>query len=238
LAITTNGFGDYDYNGLENRHYITSVSSTESTSTVDKCISENWQRDDIDANNTEQSLNEPPTTGTWYAGMSSVLEFTVTPGEVELILNLDNDFTATTSITLSATTSHPNGFIVKTHMEDTQGKLTAIAEIERFPHNNDNPGAWDDICNASSTQCGFGYTTNDNTLGITNPVRFTDPNFCGATGDYCWAGFATSSQSTDPVATGGTGGESYFITLKTSVKSIQLPDSYSGTIYFICTVDY
>ena len=240
------GFDPYDYYTDYEGKYITSTLSPEENE--DRVISQDWHRSVVSLMNEpytcpggegDQCINQPTTNGSWYIGMSSVLEFTVTPGEVELILNLDNYFTTTTSITLSATTSHLNGFIIKTHMQDTQGRLTtSSAEIIRFPHNNDSPGAWDDICNASSTQCGFGYTTDDNTLGITNPARFTDPNFCGATGDYCWAGFATSSQSTDPVATGGTGGESYFITLKTSVNSIQLPDSYSGTIYFICTVDY
>jgi len=239
LTITSqDGFDPYNYStDYRNGKYIISTSYTGGDE--DDCISQNWHRSDISAmNEPYPTVNDKPTNGSWYIGMSSVLEFTVTPGEVELILNLDNYFTTTTSITLSATTSHPNGFIVKTHMEDTQGELTTLdtEKIERFPHNNDSPGAWDDICNASSTQCGFGYTTNDNTLGITDPARFTDPNFCGATGDYCWAGFATSSQSTDPVATGGTG--SYLITLKTSVNFIQLPDSYSGTIVFICTVNY
>ena len=239
LAINSQlGFDPYDYYANYGNKYITSTLSPEENE--DRVISQGWQRDDISQMNTPySSVNEPPANGSWYAGMSSVLEFTIAPpDEVSLILNLDNDFTTTTGITLSATTSHPNGFIVKAHMADTQGQLTtSSAEIIRFPHNNDSPGAWDDICNTSSTQCGFGYTTNDDSLPGEPANRFTNSSFCGASGSYCWAGFATSSESTDPVATGG-GAENYFITLKTSVNSLQLPASYGGTIYFICTINY
>jgi len=69
LAITANGYSNYNYYNDQGTKYIASASSSDGD--VDTCISETWQRDNIDANNTEPSLDEPPTAGTWYAGMSS-----------------------------------------------------------------------------------------------------------------------------------------------------------------------
>jgi hypothetical protein len=116
-------------------------------------------------------------------------------------------------------------------MADTQGKLTtSTAEIIRFPHDNSSPVPWTLTCSASSTLCGFGYTTNDSTLSGGTADRFTNP--------VSYAGFSISSLSTDPVVTGGTGGESYTITVKASVDYSQKAEKYTGIIYFIATANY
>jgi hypothetical protein len=225
------GFVSYDYHS-KTGYYVVSTLSGESGN----CISQNWHRVNISQVNGVKDysgLNQPPQYGTWYCGMTSDLQFSLTPGTVSLDLLQSNDFTATGTITLSATTSYPNGFIVKAHMADTLGALattTSSTTIIRFPHNNDSPAAWNATCNASSTCCGFGYTTNDSSLPGSPTDRFTNP--------IKWAGFATSSLSTDPVATGNPDGDSYIVTLKASVSSNQEAGKYTGTIYFIATANY
>ncbi|MCX6224754.1 MAG: hypothetical protein NTV01_08400 [Bacteroidia bacterium] len=229
--VSSGGFTSYDYY-VKTGHYITSTSSSESTSTVNRCISESWYRSTIGNLNGSKDydgLNQMPQHGTWYAGMGSDLQFSLNPGTVSLDLRQANDFTDSYAIVLSATTSYPNGFIIKAHMADTLGKLTtSTAEIIRFPQSNSSPVPWTLTCNASSTCCGFGYTTNDSSLPGATPNRFTSPT--------SYAGFATSTLSTDPVATGGTG--SYTVTIKASVNNSQRAENYAGTIYFIATAYY
>jgi hypothetical protein len=230
LAITANGFSNYDYNGLENRHYITSVSSTESTSTVDKCISENWQRDDIDANNTEQSLNEPPTTGTWYAGMSSDLEFGVNSFSVIIgPLNNSNNLTATaTTITYVTTTA---GYLIQAYASDN-GELTATSGpfIPRWLHDNATPTAWGIFCKDNENYCGFGYTTSDDNL--------TGDNRFGSATKY--AGFTSSTEPVADRPSDGTWwqGEQDTITYKVSVPETQAVETYDTTITYVCTAQY
>jgi len=118
---------------------------------------------------------------------------------------------------------------------------TSTYEIIRWPAYNATPTAWDTTCSASSTQCGYGYTTSDSALTGGTAYRFTNNTFCGASvGNYCWAGFATSSLSTDPVAdsTSTVSGATTTITYRVSVSEVQQAGSYTGTVYYIATANY
>ena len=230
LAITANGYSNYNYYSDQGDNYITSASSSES-SNVDKSISETWQRDDIDSNNTEPTLDEAPTTGTWYVGMSSSLEFGVDSFSVTLgPLDLGNSFTDTaTTITYTTTTS---GYLIQAYdSADNDGELTTSTySIIRWPHDNDSPSAWGSYCKDNSNFCGFGYTTNDNSL-----TGGTSDRFSNSTN---YAGFTSSTQ---PVADRGDGnweGEQDTITYKTSVSVDQQVEEYNTTITYVCTAQY
>jgi hypothetical protein len=228
------GFNPYDYHSDYGDNYITSASSTEGSG-VDKCISQNWHRVDIANLNTPYStLNEPPTNGSWYVGMLSDLEFSVDSASVNLgNLNGGNNFTATGTTLLSATTSYPSGYTIKAYASyDGRLKLGATENyIERWPYANSTPAVWSGNC-ISDSQCGFGYTTSDNNLGGGTADRFaTSTKF---------AGFATSTPG-DQVAdetTAVPSGSQYTITYKVSVLTTQAPGDYNTTVYYICTANY
>jgi len=105
---------------------------------------------------------------------------------------------------------------------------------------NATPTSWDINCSTSTDYCAFGYTTSDDTLSGGTLYRFTDYNFCSAAvGNKCWAGFATSSLSTDPVAdaTSSVSGAQTTITYKVSVDEDYVAGTYSTKIYYICTAN-
>ena len=230
LVITANGFSNYNYYNDQGTNYIASASSSDGD--VDTCISETWQRDNIDANNNaEQNLDEPPTTGTWYVGMDSDLEFGLDSLTVNIgPLNDINNLTATaTTITYVTSTA---GYLIQAYASDN-GELTATSgppNIPRWNHNNDDPTVWeaDSYCKNNASYCGFGYTTNDNPL--TGDNRFGDATK--------YAGFTSSAE---PVADRGTGnwtGEPDTITYKVSVPESQAPETYDTTITYVCTAQY
>ncbi|MCK4782035.1 DUF2341 domain-containing protein [Candidatus Parcubacteria bacterium] len=234
LAIAFGGFDNYDYYSDYGSNYIISASST-AGSGVDKCISENWQRDDISALNTPYSaVNDPPTNGSWYIGMSSDLEFSVSSATTDLgTLNSINDYTATGTTILYATTSYSGGYNITAWASDN-GRLQLGATgtyITRWNYANSTPAVWPDTCNASST-CGFGYTTSDNNLGGGGSVD----RFAASTK---YAGFATTTPG-DRVADSAApaSGATTTIMYRTSVSSIQSNGDYSVTIHYICTANY
>jgi len=233
------GFVSYNYYA-KTGYYVVSTLSGESGN----CISQNWHRVNISQVNGVKDydgLNQPPLRGTWYAGLGSDLQFSISSPTLNLTLNQVNDWTATGTTILSATTSYPGGYIVKVYASNDGKLTTSTYEIIRWPASNTTPTAWDTTCSASSTCCGYGYTTSDSSLTGGTAYRFTSNTFCGAAaGNYCWAGFATSSLSTDPVAdsTSTVSGATTTITYRVSVNSSQTAGNYTGTVYYIATANY
>jgi len=228
LQITAAGFSNYNYWADFGNQYITSVSSTESTSTVDKSISENWRRYDIDVNNQEPTINAPPQWGTWYAGLNSYLVF----GLDSLTVNFDtldagNSFTDTASTTLYVTTTAPNGYIVHAYTAANDGKLTSTSTtstIARWDASNATPTTW------GAGNYGFGYTTDDTNLSGGDPNRFATSTK--------YAGFTSSTEEVADRPGGSWSGATNVITYKVSVSFIQKPATYQTTITYICTANY
>ncbi|MDD5145368.1 MAG: hypothetical protein PHF44_00745 [Candidatus Pacebacteria bacterium] len=242
LTVAVLGFSDYDYYLDQGNKYLTSTSSLEAQ---DNTIYVGWHRQTNSSMNGSppySGLDAPPEMGSWYVGLTSDLQFEISTDQIDLTLNQGNDFTATSFITLLATTSYPTGFTITADMRDTEGKLSSTTEsvyIQRFAYNNISPVAWDENCNASSTRCGFGYNTDDLSLAgsDTNYDRYASTTFCGS--DLCWSGFATTIEAVDTVAdTSSGGGQNNTIILKASVASTQQADVYEGTIYLTCTANY
>jgi len=228
LQISASGFSDYNYYSDQGTKYIASVSSTDEN--VDTCISESWQRNDIDVNNSEPSINQPPTTGTWYVGLSSDLVFGLDSLTVDFdTLDAGNNFTDTASTTLYVTTTAPQGYIVHTYdSAGNNGALTSTSTtstITRWDASNATPTTW------GAGNYGFGYTTDDDSLSGGTLDRFTS-------GGPKYAGFTSSTEEVADRDQGNWYGATNVITYKVSVSSTQTPATYQTTITFICTANY
>ncbi|MFH1656934.1 MAG: hypothetical protein ABH919_00485, partial [bacterium] len=229
------GFGVYDYYADHGSKYLTSASSSESSG-VDKNISISWHRATAGTMNGSQpysGLNQPPDEGSWYAGMATDLEFSVDSSSVNLgTLNSINDFTATGTTILYATTSYSGGYTVRAYASnDGRLRLGATSEyIIRWDYANSTPATWSSTCNAGS-ECGFGYTTSDNSLSGGTLTRFNNSTN--------YAGFATSSPG-DIIAdsTSTASGAETTIEYKVSVQDVQANGDYTTTVYYICTANY
>jgi hypothetical protein len=233
------GFSAYNYYSDYGGKYIASIFATGTD--VDLAISQNWHRSipsQMNGAPDYDGLNEPPLHGSWYCGMHSDLEFSVDSVSVNLgSLYELNSWTATGTTILSVTTSYPGGYTVKAHMEPTLGRLKMTYNstdywIIRWPYSNSTPAVWDGNC-INNGQCGFGYRTSDyNLQGPGASDRFATSTV--------FAGFATSSTAADPVAdsTNSVSGATTTITYKVSVSNLQESGAYSGTVYYIATVNY
>jgi hypothetical protein len=234
LQVEASAFSIYDYYADHGSNYIIS-SSTLETSNVDKCISQDWHRatpSSLNGTKDYDGLNEKPDSGTWYAGMSSDLEFSVDSSSVNLgNLNQANTYTATNTTMLYTTTSYSGGYTVKAYATN-QGRLNFSSYyIIRWPYSNSAPQSWLGTCEGSA-ECGFGYTTDDNNLGGGTSSRFNN-----ATN---YAGFATTTPG-DTVAdetTAVPSGSQHTITYKVSAPALQEAGIYDTTVYYICTVNY
>ena len=229
--IGASGFQDYDYYTDQGNKYISSVSSTDSD--VDTCIGNDWQRDNISVNNTpEVTINDPPTNGSWYVGLNSDLEFGISSLIVNLgDLNEINNFTATATTILYVTTTAPNGYLITVY--DSAGNngelVSSTYSIPRWPYNNDSPAVWNGNC-VNDNECGFGYTTDDNSLSGGAADRFATSTK--------YAGFTSSTEEVADRGGGTWHGERNIITYKVSVPSSQHPAVYNTTIEYICTANY
>jgi hypothetical protein len=236
LAVSSGaGFSAYNYFNDYGSSYITSASSSESSG-VDKCISESWQRDAIGAMNTPySSVNEMPENGSWYVGMASDLQFSIDSASVNLgTLSAGNNWTGTGATILSATTSYPGGYSITAYASnDGRLRLGATGNyINRWDYANSTPALWSTNCEDNDSYCGFGYTTDDITLGGTG-----DEDRFGSGTKY--AGFATTSPG-DIVADSTTTafGATTTVSYKVSAKSEYADGEYNTTVYYLCTVNY
>lgn len=247
LTITAqSGYGAYNYSA-DHRNGKFIISTLYTGGDQDDCISQTWHRTTISAlNEPYPTVNNPPDKGSWFVGMASTLEFSVSATSTYLgSLDYGNDFTAIGTTTLSVTTTAYNGYVVKAYANNLGRLKLGVTEnyIDRWIRagaTNATPTSWDINCSTSTDYCAFGYTTSDDTLSGGTLYRFTDYNFCSAAvGNKCWAGFATSSLSTDPIAdaTSSVSGAQTTITYKVSADEDYVAGTYSTKIYYICTAN-
>jgi len=230
------GFAFYDFYQNHGESYLSSSLSATGTQT----ISDNWWRSDpstVNGTKPYSGLNESPAEGTWYAGLASDLQFSVDDFSADLgFLNEGNTWTATGTTILTATTSFSGGYTVKAYANN-DGRLKLGGEEEyiiRWPHDNQSPAEWNNACEDLEEECGFGHTTDDTTLG----AECNNNRFAGGTK---YAGFATSSAAAAEVArscVAVSGGESSTITYRVSAPRISVPGIYSGTVFYIASVNY
>ncbi len=154
-------------------------------------------------------------------------------------LNPANSYTDTAYTTTTVTTNAYNGYIItawETAPMTHQGNSFFI--IADWTGTNAAPSTWIGNC-TSNSECGFGYTTNDNTLSGGTADRFTNggPNY---------AGFTQTGEG-DPVAdhtdkidgsTGELSSDEVVISYKISTNATQAAGTYSTTIIYIATAEY
>ena len=236
-------YGQYDYYDDYPGTYLTSSLNSGT-------IGSGWHRaDPVSTVNGDGTLNNTTSTGTWYVGMLSGLDVTITGTTITFDdLNSGNSFTDdtftgsnTTSTNITVTTSATNGYVVTAW--ETQ-KMThndfGTVEIDNFNINGvdivyTNTNTWTNNCStaAPNNECGFGFTSRDPS------VESVDRYYNGG-GDAKYAGFPTDSASPiivmdydDPA-----NGISYDIDYRISASNTQRPGTYSTTIVYVVTAEY
>ena len=159
-------------------------------------------------------------------------------------LDTSNSWTTTSSSTLQVTTSASNGYVITAWAINTgQMKLENFSiYIQKYQGINAEPKEWDQNCSQNSSCCGFGYTTDDDTLSGAAQDRFTSATTTCSGGGATGAGYAgfASSGSGDPVAdyTAPTSTDQTIITYRVSADSAQAAGRYQTTVIYIATANY
>ena len=184
--------GAYNYFADEGSNYVTSVLN--SMSGHDEVIDDNWWRNAAIAteNAHPMSAGDPPANGTWLAQLPVSFTFSLSSLSANLG-TLDNSNSWTNdgvTITTTVTTGSSNGYQLTAWARQLLTGLNTMDTIPMWSGTNAAPTNWDSTCPAAS-ECGFGYSTDDNTLAGGAADRFVNAGSCGAD-SQCWAGFPTS----------------------------------------------
>jgi hypothetical protein len=219
-------YGQYDYYDDYGDKYLT---SSLNSSAGDKTISDSWHREAAGSMNGSKEydgVNNPPTQGSWYAGLASGLDVSITGTTITFAnLNLENSFTntASTQTQITVTTSATNGYAVTAWetQKMTHNDFPAI-EIDNWLGDYDTPVAWTGNC-ANDTECGFGFTSDDSPYSGSG-----------------YAGFPIGSSAPIIVADspGPISGNANNISYRISAPNTQLPGTYSTTIVYVVTAEY
>jgi hypothetical protein len=249
-------YGEYDYYDDYGGEYLTSCFANGDTcdndgTSSDDTIGANWHRDIKGTMNTPyDSVNNPPTKGSWYCGMLDGLIFEITAGTSIDFGDLDtsNDWTNDTPVsTLKVTTSATNGYVITAWAKHTGTNHAGELKLQSFdtyianssgPGTNVSPTDWQNKCPSPGNECGFGYNTDDNSLSGGGADRFVNAASCGI-GGQCWAKF-TNTGPGDPVADRDNTckDQTNDITYKVSTSGAQVPGKYETTVIYICTAKY
>ena len=240
-------YGEYDYyddygreGGSEYKQYITSCLANTSTcdddgTNSDDVIGSAWHREapgSINGSKPYDGLNEPPDSGTWYAGMLTGLSFGIDSfsigfGEIIPGANPTNDQTNTLTVSTSAT----NGFTVTAWstqpMTCSEVGSCGSSEIDDWSAGNDNPTTW------SNGSFGFGYSTNDITLAGGTAGRFSGTKFAGFTRIGESKPVADRSNTECPCSN-----QQNTITYRIAAPQTKTAGPYSTTIVYVCTANY
>jgi hypothetical protein len=230
-------YGDYDYYIDQGNNYIISCRYSDgndncSDSDEDDVINENWQRDDVDVNNAEPLLNDPPTNGTWYIGMLPMLEFSISSTSVTFDeLNPLNEFTNTKTTTLTTTTSARSGYLVTAWSNQIMTHVSYPSQtIADWGGTNGSPTEWGTNCPTNGSYCGFGYNTDDITLAGGTANRFSGSKYARFT--HTGEGEEVADE------TGAVTSSPHVITYKISTNAAQAAGDYQTTVIYICTANY
>jgi len=257
-------YGEYDYYDDYGQNYLTScwagsTNACNNDSTDDDTIGASWHRaapatynspytcqagtDDPEVNEAPNPcLNEASTNGSQFIGMLTGLAFNLSSTSVTIPqLNAVNNFTdATQTTTATVSTSATNGYRLTLWAAQLLTRVGGSETISMFDDDgtvpNSAPLDWNSNCQ-SADECGFGYHTNDATLGDGTANRFSAAG-CG--GDSkCWAGFLTTGEGALVGDSGGpASGAATIVSYKVSVDLTTLAGEYQTTLVYIVTTQY
>ncbi|MEA1925739.1 MAG: hypothetical protein U9M90_00635, partial [Patescibacteria group bacterium] len=229
-------YGEYDYYDDHGENYLTSCRAGSTTacsddSTDDDEIGVVWYRSTIGTMNTPLStVNEPPTNGSWHAGMLEAISFSIDTFSRDFgVLTPGANPTDLTN-TLTVTTSASHGYVIYARAEQdmtcSNAALCGTAAISDWGGSNEIPTTW------SGGSFGFGYSTNDYDLqeGEGAVDRFSGSKFAG----FIETGFG------DPVAdrTGSSSAQANIITYRIAASGIQNSGTYQTSIYYVVAPTY
>jgi hypothetical protein len=231
-------YGEYNYYSDYGSNYLTSTAN--SGAGKDAVIGVDWYRATVGTMNAVGTINEPPTTGSWYCGMMMGIEVTITGTSIDFgNLDTSNNFSATagTQTNITVTTSTVNGYIVTAWetqlMTCSNAGSCAAGTIPNFTYGTyADPKPWGatDYCKDNTNYCGFGFTSNDTDVGGSN-------RYNGAT-EYTF--FPTDYAAPVRVMDypGPISNKSFLITYRISTSLIQTAGPYGTTIVYIITPQY
>lgn len=224
-------YGEYDYYRGYGQKYITSTLNTNSNE--DECISESWQRNNIDVQNAQaQDIDEPPTNGTWYNGMISGLSITIDDYSIDFGSIVPGAAPTNQTNTITISTSAPDGYILYAWSTQAMTRVGGSETISDWAGTNASPTNW-------ATGAGFGYKTNDSSLIGGTINRFTSDGFCSASGgNGCWAGFSHSDLYPVADRTEPSSAQTNIITYRFAAGSLQTPGTYTTTIVYVVVPNY
>lgn len=227
-------YGYYDYYEGYGQKYLTSCLSGSSSSCgddslADDTIGQNWYRQTPSTQNGTKpydGLNEPPYHGTWYVGMITSLDVSISDYDIDFGTIEPGSSPTNQQNTITVSTGASHGYIVYTFSTQalTHTDYPTIT-IPDWTGTNSSPTIW-------TTGEGFGYSTNDYTLTGGTPDRFSGPKY---------AGFSHTGPG-DPVAdrTGPTlssDGQNT-ITYRLGTLSTQTAGNYTTTVVFVVVPEY
>lgn len=227
-------YGEYDYYQGYGQKYLTSCLSGSSSScgddtSADDSIGVNWYRETPSTQNGTKpydGLNEPPYHGTWYVGMISALEVSISDYDIDFGTIEPGSLPTNQQNTITVQTGASHGYVIYTStIQQMTHTLYPTVTIPNWTGTNSSPTIW-------TTGEGFGYSTDDYTLTGGTPDRFSGPKY---------AGFSQTGPG-DPVAdrdgpTTSSDGQNT-ITYRLGVSQTQPAGSYSTTVLFVVVPEY
>ena len=222
-------YGEYDYYSDYGSNYLTSTAN--SGANKDAVIGVDWYRATVGTMNAVGTINEPPTTGSWYCGMLAGLSVSIDSYSVNLGTITPGAAPTDATNVLTITTSATNGYVVTAWstqaMTCSDAGTCASETISDWTGTNASPTTW------SSGSYGFGYSTNDYALLTGTADRFSGPKFAAFSHSGSGDLVADRSSTECPCSS-----QQNTITYRIAALPTQRAGPYSTTIVYVVTSQY
>ena len=150
-------------------------------------------------------------------------------------------WTDTASTTATVSSRSEFGYRLTAYITDfLKHTLSPAVTIPDFAGTNSAPDNWEGNCVDNAAFCGFGYTTDDDTLGDGTADRFTVAAGACTTAP-CYAGFVKTASAPGELVADSISdvtSDATVISYKTSVDVDQQSGAYETTIIYIITPQF
>lgn len=173
--------------------------------------------------------------------VTPTLSFTIGSNTVTFSdLNNVNNWTDSKTTTVTTSTNASGGYTVQGYVTDYLRSLVYVTTtIADFAGDWTTPQDWANFCKDDASDCGFGYTSNDTTIGPSKTNKFQ-------TGTY-FSKYEQGLNSKNTLAdhvdavngqTGAISNEAYTITHKVSTPQTQTATTYQTNLIIIVTANF
>ncbi len=236
----------YNYYNNYGSKYLASVSST--APDIDAVVGELWHRSVIANLNTPyDAVNNPPTKGSWYAGMTAEYSITLTLSTTTINFgSFSPGMIATATNTLTVETNNPTGFILKVTRDFTTSTMT-LAGLANATNTIPDQTAWNSTGNGNATTTA---NLDGNGRVLAFRVRYSGTNTSNYNSTWWgiddtdanakFAGFPPPSSETNTIVnrtSSSSPATDTVIFYRLNVPDNQYIGSYSGTITYTVTVN-